>query len=301
MCNAKRTGGAGATATKITANLGKTLCLLVLAASAASQPAVAADDAAQSSEPSCLLSAQECAAAATPIDTQPAPAHSPKRANFEREHASRDARQVADWVVDSGDNHAMPFVIVDKTGAKVFVFNADGELRGAAPALLGLAHGDDSVPGIGEREMSAILPAERTTPAGRFVAALGRNFSGKDILWVDYEAAISLHRVITTKPKERRLQRLATPTPTDNRISYGCINVPAKFYENVVSPAFTGTNGIVYVLPETRSSRAVFALYDVEERARAQTTSRPVPAQIASQPDLVRALNVATGMTGTLP
>jgi len=196
-------------------------------------------------------------------------------ADFAREQPSRDARQLADWVVDSGDNLNLPFVIVDKTNAKVFVFDAGGRIRGAAPALLGAARGDHSVPGIGERELSAIRAADRTTPAGRFVAALGRNFRGEDVLWVDYDTAVSLHRVITSNPKERRLHRLATPTPKDNRISYGCINVPVAFYETVVRPAFTGTEGIVYVLPETRSMREVFGLGDpvlpyVRRRADAQ-------------------------------
>ena len=214
------------------------------------------------------------------------------RAQFEQEHASRDARHVADWVVHTrdnyaGDNHAgdqrgLPFVIVDKKDAKVFVFDANGRLRGAAPALLGLARGDDAVPGIGDRELSSIRPEEKTTPAGRFVAALGGNMRGEDVLWVDYNTATSMHRVLTTNPKERRLQRLATPTPLDNRISYGCINVPARFFDNVVRTAFTGANGIVYVLPETRSAREVFASYDVEEHARVQTASQPVPAQVAS-------------------
>jgi hypothetical protein len=35
----------------------------------------------------------------------------------------------------------------------------------------------------------------------------------------------------------------------------------------LVSPAFSGTDGIVYVLPETRPARKVFGSYDVEERA----------------------------------
>jgi len=62
-----------------------------------------------------------------------------------------------------------------------------------------------------------------------------------------------------------QVQRLATSTPLDKRISYGCINVPARFFENVVRPAFTKTNGIVYVLPETKSVREIFAsYYDVE-------------------------------------
>jgi hypothetical protein len=100
------------------------------------------------------------------------------------------------------------------------------------------------------------------------VAALDRNLAGKQILWVDYETAISIHPVVTTKPTERRAQRLATPTPGDNRISYGCINVPAGFFQDVVRPAFTGTNSIVYVLPETRPAQKVFASYDVEQHAR---------------------------------
>ena len=246
----------------------KGLCFGLLAASLVPYQATAAENAAQLSIASRSLSEYEAAAVPFTIQTQAVAEYRPKRANFELERVSQEARHVADWVVDSGDNRSMPFAIVDKTDAKVFVFDAHGRLRGAAAALLGLAWGDDAVPGIGDREMSSIRPEERTTPAGCFVAALDRNVRGKEILWVDYEDAISMHPVITTKPEERRAQRLATPTPLDNRISYGCINVRAKFFENVVRPAFTGTDGIVYVLPETRPARAVFASYDVEEHAR---------------------------------
>ncbi len=266
----------------VVAVMDKGFCFGLLAACFSPQQAAAADDVAQLSRLSLPLPAIEGAAVPSRVVSRSAVAHRPKRANFELERASHEARYVADWVVDSADNHSMPFAIVDKTEAKVFVFDADGRLRGAAAALLGLARGDDAVPGIGDRAMSSIRPEERTTPAGRFVAALDRNLRGKEILWVDYDDAISMHPVITTKPAERRAQRLATPTPLDNRISYGCINVPAKFFENVVRPAFTGTNGIVYVLPETRSAREVFTSYDVEEHARARTTSQAVPAQIAS-------------------
>jgi hypothetical protein len=188
------------------------------------------------------------------------------RADFDREHASGEARRLADWIVDSADNQGLPFVIVDKIDAKVFVFDAGGRIQGAAPALLGLARGDDTVPGIGDRELSDQPPDTRTTPAGRFVAALGLDSHGQDVVWVDYRAAVALHRVITSNPEERRLERLATPTPLDNRISWGCINVPARFYENVVRPAFSATDGIVYVLPETRPARVVFGSYDVDER-----------------------------------
>ena len=209
---------------------------------------------------------------ATEAQTEAAGRH--HSAYFGRERASREAHRIADWIVDSADNQGLPFVIVDKIDAKVFVFDAGGRIQGAAPALLGSARGDDTVPGIGDREYADMPPETRTTPAGRFVAALGQDSHGEDILWVDYDAAVAIHRVITTKPEERRLERLATPTPLDNRISYGCINVPARFYEKVVSPAFTGTDGIVYVLPETRPAREVFGSYDVEERLGRNYASR---------------------------
>ncbi|MDL2354518.1 MAG: hypothetical protein QFF03_04605 [Pseudomonadota bacterium] len=219
-----------------------------------------------------LMLAAGCSAHQAVAAGEPVAPHRLARANFERESASEDVRRMAAWVVDAGDSRGMPFVIVDKVDAKVFVFRADGRLSGATAALLGLAKGDDSAPGIGTRKMASILPEERTTPAGRYVAALGHNMHGGEILWIDYDAAFSLHPVITSNPKEQRAQRLATPTPLDNRISYGCINVPAKFYKSMVSPAFRHNSGVVYVLPETRSLEAVFAGFGAHERTDAKAT-----------------------------
>ena len=180
------------------------------------------------------------------------------QADFGAEAPSSSARRAADWVVAAGDNHGLPFVIVDKAAARVFVLDPQGRLKGASPALLGLARGDRSVPGIGDRKLSTIRPEERTTPAGRFIADLGNDLGEKDILWVDYKDAISMHRVITGNPHDRRLKRLASASIADNRITYGCINVPVKFYEGVVKPAFTGTSGVVYILPESEPMAAVF-------------------------------------------
>jgi hypothetical protein len=178
---------------------------------------------------------------------------------FGSEAVSRDAQDTANWVTASRDNHALPFVIIDKVNAKVFAFDSLGALKGATPALLGMARGDESVPGIGHRKLATITPAERTTPAGRFEAAIGQDFE-QDILWIDYDAALSLHRVIVGRRQDRRAERLASAPADDNRISYGCVNVPARFYDDVVKPLFTGTVGIVYILPETRPLRDVFAI-----------------------------------------
>jgi hypothetical protein len=179
-------------------------------------------------------------------------------ADFSGAPASSDARQMADWVMDTGDNHSQPFVIVDKKATEVFVFDGHGHLSGATSALLGLARGDDSAPGIGAKKLSDIRPDERTTPAGRFVASLGYGLGKQDILWVDYKTALALHRVLATSSREHRLQRLAAASPLDHRITFGCINVPVNFYDRIIQPAFTGTSGVVYILPETKSIADVF-------------------------------------------
>ena len=78
------------------------------------------------------------------------------------------------------------------------------------------------------------------------------------MLWVDYEDAISLHRVVPGTIKDRRAQRLASPSPLDKRISFGCINVPAQFFDMSVRPIFLSGKGIVYILPECAPSKAFF-------------------------------------------
>lgn len=172
--------------------------------------------------------------------------------------ASSDAWHVADWVIASHDNNGMPFMVVDKIGAQVLAFDRSPRLVGAAPVLVGITRGDHSEPEAGDRELSDIPVSDRTTPAGRFVASFGHAAGGRDVLWVDYPTAISLHAVITTNKKQRRLQRLNSPTPADNRITFGCINVPTVFYAKVVKPLFKGKSGIVYILPETKPLNEVF-------------------------------------------
>ena len=83
---------------------------------------------------------------------------------------------------------------------------------------------------------------------------------------MDYKNNVSLHRVVNGRPQDRRRERLATPTPADNRISFGCINVPADFFDRTVNPTFKGTKGVVYVLPEIKATRDFFPkYYDVDQ------------------------------------
>jgi hypothetical protein len=193
--------------------------------------------------------------------------HRPHAADFGEITPSDDAKYIANWVADSGDNTRLAFAILDKRDARVYVFDADARLIGASPVLLGVAPGDDSVAGIGQRPINEVRPEERTTPAGRFASAPGRNASGEDVVWVDYADAVSMHRVRPVDPKERRLERLASPDPAQRRISYGCINVPVAFFNAVVHATLAAGSGVVYVLPERKSIQETFASsYAVKEQ-----------------------------------
>jgi hypothetical protein len=182
---------------------------------------------------------------------------------------STDAWHVINWVIASHDNNNMPFMVLDKVAADLFLFDSAGQMIAATPALVGMMVGDEATPGVGDRELSNIPLQDRKTPAGRFVAKFGRAAGERDVLWVDYPSAISIHAVITIE-NQHRLERLNSRTPDDNRITYGCINVPTKFYADVIKPLFKGTSGIVYVLPETKPAGAVFLAMPPSPQAAAE-------------------------------
>ena len=156
---------------------------------------------------------------------------------------------LAGWVVAANDSEGYPFAVIDKAAAQVLVFGSDGRLRGAAPGLLGSAVGDHTAPGIAGLALREIPGRDRTTPAGRFVGGYGPSVDAGDVLWVDYESAVSIHPTATNVPAERRPERLASATPDDNRITHGCINVAPDFYEQVVRPTFK-KGGVFYILPD---------------------------------------------------
>lgn len=240
----------------MTTSLRSAAALLVLAGAVAAGPAWA--------RPAAPASARAAIAKITPVKKKPAVAAKPAAVAADAARQawlalSPDASRLAQWVRITGNHEGHPFAVIDKRQARLYVFDAQGGLKGNAPILLGIARGDDTVPGIGDKPLSEVLPSERTTPAGRFVSEHGTNARGEHVIWIDYDAAVSMHPVLTTNPVERRLHRLATPDVDDNRISYGCVNVPKAFFYNVLLKTLSAERPVVYVLPETQELSEVFA------------------------------------------
>ncbi len=165
--------------------------------------------------------------------------------------------ELAGWVVASKDNQGYPFAIMDKAAAQVLVFGGDGRLRGAAPALFGSATGDHTAPGVAGLALREIPGRDRTTPAGRFVGGFGPSIDAGRVLWVDYDSAVSIHPTATGVPAERRAERLASPSPDDNRVTHGCINLSPEFYEQIVRTTFE-RGGVFYILPDKASLAEIF-------------------------------------------
>lgn len=176
--------------------------------------------------------------------------------------------ELAGWVVASNDSHGYPFAIMDKDAAQILVFGGDGRLRGAAPGLFGSAVGDHTAPGIAGLALREIPGRDRTTPAGRFVGGYGPSIDAGRVLWVDYDSAVSIHPTAAGLPDERRDERLASPSPDDNRVTHGCINISPEFYEGIIRPTFE-QGGVFYILPDTESLEETFPEF-VQSRASAQ-------------------------------
>ena len=179
--------------------------------------------------------------------------------------ASETAARVARLVVSSGDNQGLPWAMVDKVNAALFLFDPAGKQLAAVPVLIGIAPGDEASPGVGSKKLSELGPAEKTTPAGRFLAKFGLPVGGERVLWVDYATSVALHPIPKDiGAKERRRARMLSPEADDNRITFGCINVPKAFYGSLLRPLFRKKGGYVYVLPDTKPVDEVFPRLQAE-------------------------------------
>lgn len=152
------------------------------------------------------------------------------------------AKATLDHINETSDNGGRPFIIADKKAGKLYLMNAEGKVVDTAPALFG-------------RDTSDAARTDRATGAGKYDLTYNRD----QRLPSGYEGSVqsfdtgtngetfAIHRVIDIKG-ENRSGRLASATAHDNRITHGCINVPAEFYNKHLDGEL---GAVLYVLPET--------------------------------------------------
>jgi hypothetical protein len=226
------------------------------------------------------------------LSTEPLPAPMDRL-----QSASKEVLDTVQWIGTSKDNAGLPFVVVDKANARVYAFTPHAQLKATAPILLGMGVGDEMlVPP--DAPMSAIPPNKRITPAGRYVSNLGLDPKGKRFLIMDAKNLISMHIVAKGTPAQRRAERLNSPASDDNRISFGCINVPPLFFSKIVDPDFAPRKGIVYVLPERETAAKRFGFTPAVTPTLAPDTAVAAGAPVA--PATAQA-SLAVGPTAQAP
>lgn len=167
------------------------------------------------------------------------------------------------------------FIIADKPNGMLYAFHADGSLMAQAPALYGMDVGDKEVG-------DSFKGGKRITPAGTFTLAEvpepeytgGKVFMLKETN-VPGSGYIAVHAVWLGEPAQQRQRRLDTPSPADNRISYGCINTTNETFLKALLPNSSElTGGPIFVLPDETAKTA--EMFPAKTATETQTfTSAP--------------------------
>lgn len=174
-------------------------------------------------------------------------------------------QQVADNRMRAHPNK--PIVIVDKQMGLTYMIDANGVLAGKSASLTGKTKGDfRSEEAKKTASVESIAEKDKVTEAGMFEGALKKSEDyGRVITLQEFNNySVALHQTYLKKPAERRQERLESATPEDNRISFGCINVPNEFMQNVVlkSIPYGMTRFPIVVIPESKSIQAFWPSED---------------------------------------
>jgi hypothetical protein len=175
-----------------------------------------------------------------------------KETDFGGVSYSENVKDASDWILNSSNNEGKPYLVADKVNGLIYVFDKNGKLKKRTYAIFGKDQGD------------VIQDGKFITPAGVYKTSVDNNVSepyygGTTVDFLDKgETVLAIHRVYLAKPSEKRLDRLKSKDPSDNRISHGCINVTDQIYDNIIYPEFNSANGgMVYILPETKQGNKI--------------------------------------------
>lgn len=139
-----------------------------------------------------------------------------------REAASPDVRDIAHWAIATHDHGGLPFVVVDKSHARIYAFDPQGRLRGSAPVALDAG------------EPNAL-------PAGRFVAEpLAGAGSAPAVVWANGPTRVAVS---------------PAPVQDTGRLD-AALRVTPEFWHECVETLRLQPS-VAYVLPQTVPAAAV--------------------------------------------
>jgi len=159
-------------------------------------------------------------------------------------------------------NHDQNFLMVDKLHALLFYFK-NGQPIYSDPVLTGASTADRFTPDILAKSFSEPLTqSQKITPAGRYTVTrdydplYGIIFEINEIHGKDWSLAI--HTVYLGLPHEKRRERLQSPSPHDNLVTYGCMNIDADGIRFLARHLPKKGKTPLYILPRDESATATF-------------------------------------------
>jgi hypothetical protein len=211
-------------------------------------------------------------------------------------------QQVADNRMRANPNK--PIAIVDKQMGLTYVIDANGVLAGKSASLTGKTKGDvRSEAAKKTANVESIAEKDKVTEAGMFDASVKNvpHYGNVITLQIFDNYSIAMHPTYLGAPAEQRQARLESATPEDNRISFGCINVPNEFMQNVVFKVIPkGVKSFpIVVIPESKSIQEFFPTEDfassetkyitkTAQGTAASTPDKTTPKMAATREELTR-------------
>jgi hypothetical protein len=129
----------------------------------------------------------------------------------------------------------LPTLTADKVAGTLTVFYPDTKESKVVPALFGKVKSDRlnmdnyNIPGVA---------ADGITPAGKY--KITKMFSWRlnepVLVFIQGTNTIEgIHPLWMNNPEQHRVERLLSVTPSDNRVTGGCINVAPDFFYSVLN------------------------------------------------------------------